>query len=540
MPQTSRRTFLRATAGVLTLSRTASSSTGAQSAEELTDWPMRGFDLHNTAHTPATPATQNLEVEWTTETSQAAFVLGNGQTRQSLPAIADGRVYVGGGFVGGSRAFLKCVDIESGYVYWQYRSTNPDSMGAPRISSAPTVVDGTVYFAGMDEVVALDAESGDEQWKGERPTVPESASADHLHGEPYGTFEAPPAVYDGVVYAPFTGDFDGGIRGFDAETGDLVFEMKLGRGSSAGLAIHDASIYYTGYYEGLKKIDIESESVTWQERFYPHRGVDCDGPPGDTPYRPPVISPSGQTHRIHVFGQPFSSAPMNTYTWQADGTFVKRTSPQPKEKCQFDGDEYWGITEQSAVVDGRVTSSFVKSTGDLVMGKLRGGIPPNRRWKKDYNLKAPTGVSAASNVLVMTVNKRLIGLNAFTGEKVFEESLEGLDNWEGYEVLGTPIPTDNRYLIHTWGGQLVCVKGDPANLPVTPTTTTTATPATTTTRETTTRGPRRTSTRQTTFWETEATDTGVPGFGVGTGVASLLSGAVLLGNRLRKASKEEE
>lgn len=102
MSRTSRRAFLRAAAGALTLSGVASSSVGAQSAGELTDWPMRGFDLHNTAHTPATPATQNLEVEWTVETDGVAFVLGNGQNRQSLPTVADGRVYVGGGYAGGA------------------------------------------------------------------------------------------------------------------------------------------------------------------------------------------------------------------------------------------------------------------------------------------------------------------------------------------------------------------------------------------------------------------------------------------------------
>ncbi|WP_327050825.1 outer membrane protein assembly factor BamB family protein [Halomicrococcus gelatinilyticus] len=540
MSRTSRRTFLRSTAGALALSGVASSSAGAQSAEELTDWPMRGFDLQNTAHTPATPATRNLEVEWTVETDEAAFVIGNGQNRQSLPAIADGRVYVGGGYAGNDVAVFRCVDLRSGDVLWTYEKAAPDGVSAPRISSSPAVADGTVYFAGIDKIVALDAETGDERWKGERPKVPESSSVKRAHGEPYGTFEAPPSVYDGVVYAPFVqGDVagtPGGVRGFDAETGEAVFEIKLGRGSSAGLAIKDGSIYYTGYYEGLKRIDVENESVVWDDRLDPYRDADCNNPPGDVPYRPPVVSPSGRTHRIHVLGQPFPNAPMNTYTWQADGMFIKRTSPQPDEKCGFNHADYWATLEQSAVADGRVLSSFILGTDAGVSAKVRGGLPPSTPWTNEYEA-IPTGVSVARNVLVTTIGKSLVGLNVFTGETVFEKSLEGLDNWKDNEFLGTPIPTDNRYLIHTWGGQLVCVKGDPAESPVTSTTTTTATP---TTRETTS-AARTSSTPGTKAWlETESNDTGLPGFDLGTGVAGVLSGAALLGNRLRKASDEEK
>ncbi len=540
MSKTFRRDFLRASAGALALSGVASSSVAGQPIGGFTDWPMRGFDLQNTAHTPATPAAQNLEIDWTIETNEAAFVLGNGQRRQSLPAIANERVYVGGGYAGGGAAFLQCVDLDSGYVYWRHRSTTPDSMGAPRISSSPAVADGTVYFAAMDEIVALDAETGDVRWKGKRPKVPESASADHLHGQPYGTFEAPPTVYDGVVYVPFTGDFDGGIRGFDTEDGELVFEVKLGRGSSAGLAIKDGSIYYTGYYEGLKKIDIENESVVWEDRLDPYRNADCDSPPGDVPYRPPVISPSGQTHRIHVFGQPFSSGVMNTYTWQSDGKFVKRTTPQPEEKCEFNNADYWGVTEQSAVAGERVMSAFIMGTENGVKGKIRGNIRPDTEWKKEYENSAPMGVSAASNVLVTTINQRLIGLNAFTGEKLFEEKFDELDNWEpneeSYEILGTPIPTDNRYLIHTWGGQLVCIKGDGPKSSVTKPTTSTTTPATTRTRTDT----PTTATQDPTQSTTKTTSTDVPGFGLGTGIAGVLGGAAALGHRLRRKPGNEE
>lgn len=536
MYKTFRRDFLRASAGALALSGVASSSVAGQSAREFTDWAMRGFDLQNTAHTPATPATQNLEIDWTVETNEAAFVLGNGQRRQSLPAIADGRVYVGGGYAGNDKAVLRCVDLKSGEVLWTYEITTPDSMGAPRISTSPSVVNGTVYFAGMDEIVALDAESGTLRWKGKRPKVPTSASADHLHGQPYGTFEAPPSVYDGVVYAPFTGDFDGGIRGFDTEDGELVFEVKLGRGSSAGLAIKEGSIYYTGYYEGLKKIDIESESVVWEERLDPYRNADCDSPPGDVPYRPPVISPNGQTHRIHVFGQPFPNGVMNTYTWEADGNFIKRTTPQPDEKCGFNNADYWGVTEQSAVAGERVMSAFIMGTDNGVKGKIRGDIRPDTEWKKEYKNSAPMGVSAASNVLVTTVQQRLVGLNAFTGEKLFEKRFDELDNWESYEILGTPIPTDNRYLIHTWGGQLVSIKGDAPESPVTkPTTSTTTTATSTTSTDTPT-----TSTQDPPQSTIQTTSTEVPGFGLGTGVAGLLGGVAALGHRLRSRSGKEE
>lgn len=540
MSETFRRDFLRASAGALALSGIASSSAAGQSTEGFTDWPTRGFDLQNTAHTPATPATRNLEIDWTVETDEVASILGNGQNRQSLPAIADGRVYVGGGYADSNSAVLRCVDLESGEVLWTYELTGPDGARTPRISTSPTVVNGTVYFAGMWKAVALDAETGDVRWKGDRPKVPKSSSADHVHGNPYGLFEAPPSVYDGVVYFPFVrGNYDstpGGIRGFDAETGDLVFGMTFGRGTSAGLAIHDGSIYYTGYYEGLKKIDIENETVAWQDRLDPYRNADCGSPPGDVPYRPPVISPSGQTHRIHVFGQPFPNGVMNTYTWQADGKFVRRTTPQPEEKCGFNNANYWGVTEQSAVADERVMSAFIMGTENGTKGKVRGNIRPDTEWKKEYENSAPMGVSAASNVLVTTIKQRLVGLNAFTGEKLFEEQFGELDNWGSYEILGTPIPTDNRYLIHTWGGQLVCIKGDGPESSVTkPTTSTTTTATTRTSTDTPT-----TATQDPTKSTTQTTSTDVPGFGLGTGIAGVLGGAAALGHRFRRKPGNEE
>ncbi len=185
-------------------------------------------------------------------------------------------------------------------------------------------------------------------------------------------------------------------------------------------------------------------------------------------------------------------------------------------------------------------SAFIMGTENGVKGKIRGNIRPDTEWKKEYENSAPMGVSAASNVLVTTINQRLIGLNAFTGEKLFEEKFDELDNWEpneeSYEILGTPIPTDNRYLIHTWGGQLVCIKGDGPKSSVTKPTTSTTTPATTRTRTDT----PTTATQDPTQSTTKTTSTDVPGFGLGTGIAGVLGGAAALGHRLRRKPGNEE
>ena len=96
---------------------------------------------------------------------------------------------------------LVALDVETGDVVW----TNEDAAGG----SDPTVVDGTVYTTTGDELVAVDAATGETVYTVEI-------------GE-YATTLAP-TVVDGIVY--FGAGVDGAAAA-DAATGDLIWEQTL-------------------------------------------------------------------------------------------------------------------------------------------------------------------------------------------------------------------------------------------------------------------------------------------------------------------------
>ena len=98
------------------------------------DWPMFGQNPGHTGYSPSElPAPETNNTLWQTR------LCPNPEWHDWIkhsPAIADGRVYVGGVFG------FSCLDAFDGYAIWQ---TDPGELDTS-FTSSPAVADGKVYF----------------------------------------------------------------------------------------------------------------------------------------------------------------------------------------------------------------------------------------------------------------------------------------------------------------------------------------------------------------------------------------------------------
>ncbi len=125
---------------------------------------------------------------------------------RASPTKSDGWVYVRDG------PDVLAVDAETGET--QFRTavrSRPRRVG--RLDRSPAVTAGTVV-AGGDTIVALDAASGDEQWTA--PVEPVDGS-DHTR-QVYGA-----AIADETAYV---GSADGALRALDLGTGELLWSLS--------------------------------------------------------------------------------------------------------------------------------------------------------------------------------------------------------------------------------------------------------------------------------------------------------------------------
>jgi outer membrane protein assembly factor BamB len=129
------------------------------------------------------------------------FPIGPFEDLGTSPAVADGKVYVGGNL----NQFY-AIDAESGTEVWNF------ALPAGARTSSPAVVDGTIYFGvSIPEVdegrfYALDAATGQEQWQFAR-----------------GMSESSPAVVDNVVFL----ESPSGLHALDAGTGAELWRVGV-------------------------------------------------------------------------------------------------------------------------------------------------------------------------------------------------------------------------------------------------------------------------------------------------------------------------
>ncbi len=161
------------------------------------------------------------EIEWTFEPDEEGNLSG------SNPAVSNGMVYL----TSRDRK-LHAIDTDSGDEAW--------TVDTGTIETSPAVANGLVYTAERDQVIAVDADEGDIEWREE----------DAIIGEPEDI-----VIADGVCYVTTRN----GISAYDAASGDLKWEYEIPDDSSAWFdtspAISDGTIYLPSRDETLYAIE---------------------------------------------------------------------------------------------------------------------------------------------------------------------------------------------------------------------------------------------------------------------------------------------
>ncbi|WP_231187191.1 PQQ-binding-like beta-propeller repeat protein [Haladaptatus sp. DYF46] len=149
-------------------------------------------------------------VQWKTE------LAANGP-----PVLADGRVFVSGELPSGE-AFVVALDAGTGDEQW--RVSGRGTWLGRRLG----VADGKVYFTeNLRDFVALDAATGDELWR---------------HNYPSGVERSTPAITDEAIYVGAVKNrSDDGIAVLDPETGEEVSfgAIENGNGLESSIALSD-------------------------------------------------------------------------------------------------------------------------------------------------------------------------------------------------------------------------------------------------------------------------------------------------------------
>lgn len=147
----SRRAYLAAV-GTVALGGTAGCLDGADAAtagsDDSTEWPLHNYDRYGSAYVPDAAAPRS--------SPDQRFETPLHGTPHGRPIVAGGRV------IQSTWAGIETFDAESGARLWTYK---PESEGGASYYPTPAAQDGVVY-AGTDAgLVALDAASGEEEWR---------------------------------------------------------------------------------------------------------------------------------------------------------------------------------------------------------------------------------------------------------------------------------------------------------------------------------------------------------------------------------------
>ena len=163
--------------------------------------------------------------EWTRRTS---YVF------RSAPTVVDGTVY----FADGDSA-LSALDAADGTEEWTYETEGS-------VESSPTVADGAVYVGSNDTLYAVEAESGEKRWAFRTETAAWSS----------------PTVADGTVYV---GAADG-LHALSTSDGTVVWQAEVGRTIRSGPTVANGTVY-AGVDDGVVAVGTTAGAERWHARI---------------------------------------------------------------------------------------------------------------------------------------------------------------------------------------------------------------------------------------------------------------------------------
>jgi outer membrane protein assembly factor BamB len=161
----------------------------------------------------------------------------------SSPAVANGKVYFGGG-----DGNVYAVDATSGILQWKFATGDV-------VHASPAVAGGTVFIGSWDgRFYAIDADTGAQKW------VFEGGQDPAIHNQV--GFQSSAAVVDGTVYV---GCRDAHVYAFDAATGRKKWDYPTSKSWVNGTpAVRDGVVYVgTSDSSRFMALDAKSGRLRW-------------------------------------------------------------------------------------------------------------------------------------------------------------------------------------------------------------------------------------------------------------------------------------
>jgi outer membrane protein assembly factor BamB len=142
---------------------------------------------------------------------------------------------------------IYAVDADTGDEQWRFT-------GDATFYSSPTVVDGTVYVGNSDQTLyAIDAATGEEVW---------------AYTDPTHEIRSSPTVVDDTVYVGGSPFGDGTVHAVDAATGEQRWRFTAPQNRApATPTVADGSVYISGGTGTVYSVDAETGQQTWSYTF---------------------------------------------------------------------------------------------------------------------------------------------------------------------------------------------------------------------------------------------------------------------------------
>ena len=227
-----------------------SPSSAASSSSNAGRWSMLGYGPNLNGFIPEVEQQPAGRVVW-------SQVLG--PYTRSAPLVADGKVFVGGHFQ------VLALDADTGEQLWSVETPGP-------MDHATTIANNNLVFVGMTNhrMLALDQDTGERAWDF-KAHLPISASA---------------LVHNGVAYVTSAGNI---IYGLDAQTGEQLWKHRLRGNVKTTPVLRDGRLYVADDEGNLYFIDADNG----RRRFRFLTAGSASGPPVVTENT--VYFPSGGT-----------------------------------------------------------------------------------------------------------------------------------------------------------------------------------------------------------------------------------------------------
>ncbi|MBW2092861.1 MAG: PQQ-binding-like beta-propeller repeat protein [Deltaproteobacteria bacterium] len=201
---------------------------GLSALSETDGWTGYGKDPANTRYIAHAPALAG-RIRW-------SLVLGKEPT-ESLPAVADGVLYVGGYFK------IYALKAATGELIWETETTGP-------VHSSPTVADSLVYVGLLDgRVLALSRSTGRIEWEYKTNNF---------------IFSSPTLVGNRL----YIGSGDQAIYALNAQTGQLIWKTSTEGRIQFAPAVQDDVLYVPSSDRSLYVLSAKSGAKRLRFRTY--------------------------------------------------------------------------------------------------------------------------------------------------------------------------------------------------------------------------------------------------------------------------------